>query len=142
MLASLQVIAWQPKGIFLSFHAWWSRLHYHSSGNQGAVVASVVPGVNIVKVLLIGFGIMKDEATVKSMSRFGDYRFFNILLILWINSSRPVIWSIWGGRMGALRNGSKRTHVKTFVFNMGWNGRRWVGQTLFMSIINIRSVSR
>ncbi|KAI3514999.1 hypothetical protein L1887_13747 [Cichorium endivia] len=45
-----------------------------SSGIQGAIMAAVVPGVNIVKVLLIGHGIVKDEATVKSMSRFGDYR--------------------------------------------------------------------
>ncbi|KAI7738008.1 hypothetical protein M8C21_006635 [Ambrosia artemisiifolia] len=45
-----------------------------SSGSGGAFVASLVPGVNIVKVLLIGLGILKDEATVKSMTRFGDYR--------------------------------------------------------------------
>lgn len=51
-------------------------LPYHSSGNQGAVIAALVPGINVVKVLLIGLGIVKDEATVKSMSRYGDYRFF------------------------------------------------------------------
>lgn len=51
-------------------------LRYHSSGNQGAVIAALVPGINVVKVLLIGLGIVKDEATVKSMSRYGDYRFF------------------------------------------------------------------
>lgn len=51
-------------------------LHYHSSGSQGAFMAAVVPGVNIVKMFLIGNGIVKDEATVVSMSRFGDYRFF------------------------------------------------------------------
>ncbi|KAJ0742876.1 putative phytol/farnesol kinase [Helianthus annuus] len=45
-----------------------------SSGSGGAYIAALVPGVNIVKVLLIGLGIVKDEATVKSMSRFGDYR--------------------------------------------------------------------
>lgn len=48
--------------------------YYCSSGSQGAVVAALVPAVNIVKMLLIGLGIMKDEATVKSMTRFGDYR--------------------------------------------------------------------
>lgn len=37
-------------------------------------MAAVVPGVNIVKMFLIGNGIVKDEATVVSMSRFGDYR--------------------------------------------------------------------
>ncbi|GKA45805.1 probable phytol kinase 3, chloroplastic [Tanacetum coccineum] len=57
--------------IGLAFMLCWPLF---SSGNQGAVVASIVPGVNIVKVLLIGLGIMKDEPTVKSMSRFGDYR--------------------------------------------------------------------
>lgn len=45
-----------------------------SSGHQGAVIASLIPGLNIIKMLLIGLGIWKDEATVKSMSRFGDYR--------------------------------------------------------------------
>ncbi|KAI3515000.1 hypothetical protein L1887_13748 [Cichorium endivia] len=44
------------------------------SGSQGAFMLAIVPGVNIVKMLLIGNGILKDEATVKSMSRFGDYR--------------------------------------------------------------------
>lgn len=38
-------------------------------------MAAIIPGVNILKVFLIGLGIVKDEATVKSMSRFGDYRF-------------------------------------------------------------------
>ncbi|XP_071721806.1 probable phytol kinase 3, chloroplastic [Rutidosis leptorrhynchoides] len=45
-----------------------------SSGSQGAVIAAIIPSVNIVKVLFIGLGLLKDEATVKSMSRFGDYR--------------------------------------------------------------------
>ncbi|KAJ0823991.1 putative phytol/farnesol kinase [Helianthus annuus] len=40
----------------------------------GAYTTALVPGVNIVKVLLIGLGIVKDEVSVKSMSRFGDYR--------------------------------------------------------------------
>lgn len=50
-------------------------LNSSSSGRQGAVLAALIPMVNIVKVLLIGLGIWKDEATVKSMSRDGDYRF-------------------------------------------------------------------
>ncbi|PWA36052.1 hypothetical protein CTI12_AA603870 [Artemisia annua] len=45
-----------------------------SSGSRGAIMAAFIPGVNIVKVLLIGLGLVKDEATVKSMSRFGDYK--------------------------------------------------------------------
>ncbi|OWM66680.1 hypothetical protein CDL15_Pgr010331 [Punica granatum] len=45
-----------------------------SSGRQGAILAALIPGVNIIRVLLVGLGIYKDEATVKSMSRFGDYR--------------------------------------------------------------------
>lgn len=45
-----------------------------SSGNRGAVLAALVPGVNIIKVLLLGLGMYEDEATVKSMSRFGDHR--------------------------------------------------------------------
>ncbi|XWS53361.1 hypothetical protein CRYUN_Cryun11dG0150800 [Craigia yunnanensis] len=45
-----------------------------SSGYRGAILAAITPGVNIIRMLLIGFGIWKDEATVKSMSRYGDYR--------------------------------------------------------------------
>ncbi|GMN23648.1 hypothetical protein TIFTF001_000193 [Ficus carica] len=45
-----------------------------SSGFRGALLAASVPGVNIIRMLLLGLGIWKDEATVKSMSRFGDYR--------------------------------------------------------------------
>lgn len=57
--------------IGLAFMLCWPLF---SSGHQGAVLAALIPGVNIVKVLLIGLGIWKDEATVKSMSRYGDYR--------------------------------------------------------------------
>ncbi|XP_022034188.1 probable phytol kinase 3, chloroplastic isoform X2 [Helianthus annuus] len=57
--------------IGLAFMLCWPLF---SSGYQGAVMAALIPGVNIVKVLLIGLGIWKDEATVKSMSRDGDYR--------------------------------------------------------------------
>ncbi|XP_022731542.1 probable phytol kinase 3, chloroplastic isoform X2 [Durio zibethinus] len=45
-----------------------------SSGYRGAILAAITPGVNIIRMLLIGSGIWKDEATVKSMSRYGDYR--------------------------------------------------------------------
>ncbi|KAL8146045.1 hypothetical protein AgCh_003977 [Apium graveolens] len=45
------------------------------SGQQGALFAALIPGLNIIKMLLMGLGIWKDEATVKSMSRYGDYRF-------------------------------------------------------------------
>ncbi|XP_024033090.1 probable phytol kinase 3, chloroplastic [Morus notabilis] len=45
-----------------------------SPGSRGAFLAASVPGVNIIRMLLLGLGIWKDEATVKSMSRFGDYR--------------------------------------------------------------------
>ncbi|XP_059430124.1 probable phytol kinase 3, chloroplastic [Corylus avellana] len=45
-----------------------------SSGHRGAILASLVLGINIIRMLLLGLGIMKDEAIVKSMSRHGDYR--------------------------------------------------------------------
>lgn len=45
-----------------------------SSGRLGAVVASLIPAVNVVNMLLLGSGIWKDEATVKSMTRHGDHR--------------------------------------------------------------------
>ncbi|KAK3020091.1 hypothetical protein RJ639_003715 [Escallonia herrerae] len=45
-----------------------------SSDHRGALLAASIPGINIIKMLLLGLGIWKDDATVKSMSRFGDYR--------------------------------------------------------------------
>ncbi|GLT26841.1 hypothetical protein SLA2020_018820 [Shorea laevis] len=45
-----------------------------SSGRRGAIFAAFTPGVNIIRMLVLGLGIWKDEATVKSMSRYGDYR--------------------------------------------------------------------
>ncbi|KAK9821980.1 hypothetical protein WJX81_001211 [Elliptochloris bilobata] len=34
--------------------------------------AALVPSLNVVRLLLLGFGVVKDEGTVKSMSRSGD----------------------------------------------------------------------
>ncbi|XP_016551790.2 farnesol kinase, chloroplastic isoform X1 [Capsicum annuum] len=45
-----------------------------SSGHQGAILAALIPGLNIIKMLLLGLGMWRDDATVKSMSRFGDHR--------------------------------------------------------------------
>ncbi|XP_050370023.1 farnesol kinase, chloroplastic [Argentina anserina] len=57
--------------IGLAFMLCWPLF---SSGYQGALLASLVPGLNIVRMLLLGLGIMKDEGTVKSMSRYNDHR--------------------------------------------------------------------
>lgn len=70
---------------------------YHcSSGIQGAALASLTPGVNIIRMILIGSGMMKDEATVKSMSRHGDRRYNNhnnytILVILFMFLWQPCL---------------------------------------------------
>ncbi|KAM6597434.1 hypothetical protein CsatA_007958 [Cannabis sativa] len=45
-----------------------------SPGSRGAWLAATIPGLNIIRMLILGLGLWKDEATVKSMSRFGDYR--------------------------------------------------------------------
>lgn len=45
-----------------------------SSGHRGAILAGIIPGINILKMLVLGLGIVKDEGTVKAMSRHGDYR--------------------------------------------------------------------
>ncbi|WJX37223.1 farnesol kinase [Trifolium repens] len=44
------------------------------TGRWGSYFAALIPAVNILRMLAIGLGIWKDEGTVKSMSRFGDYR--------------------------------------------------------------------
>ncbi|KAL5656591.1 hypothetical protein ACJX0J_035910, partial [Zea mays] len=45
-----------------------------SSGWYTPFLAALAPGVNIIRMLLLGLGLMKNEAMVKSMSRSGDYR--------------------------------------------------------------------
>ncbi|XP_022970488.1 farnesol kinase, chloroplastic [Cucurbita maxima] len=57
--------------IGLAFMLCWPMF---SSGHRGALLASLIPGVNIIRMLVLGLGILKDEATVKSMSRNGDCR--------------------------------------------------------------------
>lgn len=45
-----------------------------SSRIQAPFLAALAPGVNIIRMLLMGLGIWQNEAMVKSMSRHGDYR--------------------------------------------------------------------
>uniref|UniRef100_A0A0E0JQK9 Uncharacterized protein n=1 Tax=Oryza punctata TaxID=4537 RepID=A0A0E0JQK9_ORYPU len=45
-----------------------------SSGSYAPFLAAVAPGINIIRMLLLGLGVMKNEAMVKSMSRSGDPR--------------------------------------------------------------------
>ncbi|XP_039045699.1 probable phytol kinase 3, chloroplastic [Hibiscus syriacus] len=51
-----------------------ANTYHYTPGFRGATLAAITPGVNIIRMLLIGSGIWKDEGTVKSMSRYGDYR--------------------------------------------------------------------
>lgn len=52
----------------------WPFFDHYSTDRWASFFAALTPGVNIIRMLIIGLGIWKDEATVKSMSRFGDYR--------------------------------------------------------------------
>ncbi|KAG6466646.1 probable phytol kinase 2, chloroplastic [Zingiber officinale] len=45
-----------------------------SSGRWAPFLAALAPGINIIRMLLLGLGFLKNDATVKSMSRHGDYR--------------------------------------------------------------------
>ncbi|URE47381.1 Cytidylyltransferase family [Musa troglodytarum] len=45
-----------------------------SSGSQAPLLAALAPGINIIRMLLLGSGIWKNDAMVKSISRHGDYR--------------------------------------------------------------------
>ncbi|XP_058110339.1 probable phytol kinase 2, chloroplastic [Magnolia sinica] len=45
-----------------------------SSRREAAILAALAPGVNIIRMLLLGLGIWKNEALVKSISRHGGYR--------------------------------------------------------------------
>ncbi|KAK8956261.1 hypothetical protein KSP40_PGU004817 [Platanthera guangdongensis] len=43
-----------------------------SHGHLAAFLAALAPGINIIRMLLLGVGIWKNEAIIKSMSRHGD----------------------------------------------------------------------
>ncbi|XP_020571721.1 probable phytol kinase 2, chloroplastic [Phalaenopsis equestris] len=45
-----------------------------SSSNLAPFLAALAPGVNAIRMLLLGLGVWKNDAIVKSMSRQGDYR--------------------------------------------------------------------
>ncbi|KAJ6831075.1 putative phytol kinase 2, chloroplastic [Iris pallida] len=57
--------------IGMAFMLFWPLF---SSGWQAPFLAAVAPGINIIRMLLMGLGIWKNEAMVKSISRNGDYR--------------------------------------------------------------------
>ena len=58
-----------------------TTINYFSSGLQGALFASLIPGLNIIRMLLLGLGVYQDEGTIKSMSRHGDRRFAEFHII-------------------------------------------------------------
>lgn len=47
-----------------------------SSESYAPFLAALAPGINIIRMLLLGLGIWKNEAMVKSISREGDYRLY------------------------------------------------------------------
>lgn len=57
--------------IGLVFMLFWPLF---SSGPQAPYLAALAPGVNIFRMIGLGLGILKNEAMVKSMSRYGDAR--------------------------------------------------------------------
>ncbi|XP_068644218.1 probable phytol kinase 2, chloroplastic isoform X2 [Aristolochia californica] len=57
--------------IGLVFMLFWPLF---SSGSQAPYLAALAPGINIIRMILLGLGIWKNDALVKSMSRSGDYR--------------------------------------------------------------------
>ncbi|MQL80032.1 hypothetical protein Taro_012471 [Colocasia esculenta] len=55
----------------LAFMLFWPLF---SSGSLAPFLAALAPGINIIRMLLLGLGIWRNDAMVKSMSRHGDYR--------------------------------------------------------------------
>ncbi|XP_031497008.1 probable phytol kinase 2, chloroplastic isoform X2 [Nymphaea colorata] len=45
-----------------------------SDASWAPYLAAFVPGINAVRMILVGAGILKNDAMVKAMSRHGDYR--------------------------------------------------------------------
>ncbi|KAJ1686682.1 hypothetical protein LUZ63_018072 [Rhynchospora breviuscula] len=54
--------------VFLLFWPFFSPWRY------APFFAAFAPGINIIRMLLLGSGLWKNDAMVKSISRFGDYR--------------------------------------------------------------------
>ncbi|XP_078181590.1 phosphatidate cytidylyltransferase family protein isoform X2 [Carex rostrata] len=54
--------------VFLLFWPFFSPWRY------APFLAALAPGINAVRMLLLGLGLCKNDAMVKSMSRFGNYR--------------------------------------------------------------------
>lgn len=71
---------------------WWYSIYtfdsstaaHYSSGSWAPFLAALAPGINIIRMLLLGLGLLKDDATVKSMSRHGDYRWLLRRHCLWL----------------------------------------------------------
>ncbi|KAG1365671.1 putative phytol kinase 2, chloroplastic [Cocos nucifera] len=57
--------------IGLAFMLFWPLF---SSGRQAPFLAAVAPGINAIRMVLMGLGILRNDAMVKSISRHGDYR--------------------------------------------------------------------
>ncbi|KAF3330621.1 putative phytol kinase 2 [Carex littledalei] len=55
----------------LVFLLFWPHF---SPGRYAPFLAALAPGINSVRMLLLGLGLWKNDAMVKSMSRFGNYR--------------------------------------------------------------------
>uniref|UniRef100_A0A1D1XNQ1 Putative phytol kinase 2, chloroplastic n=1 Tax=Anthurium amnicola TaxID=1678845 RepID=A0A1D1XNQ1_9ARAE len=56
----------------LVFMLFWPLFSY---GRLAPFLAALAPGINIIRMLLLGLGIWRNDAMVKSMSRHGDYRY-------------------------------------------------------------------
>ncbi|PKA56443.1 putative phytol kinase 2, chloroplastic [Apostasia shenzhenica] len=55
----------------LAFMLFWPLF---SSSSLAPFLAALAPGVNMVRMVLLGLGVWKNDAIVKSMSREGDHR--------------------------------------------------------------------
>lgn len=76
-LINKHITTWLYLHIPIKFTLMQNVLHcLCSAGKRGAILASLVPGLNIIKMFLVGSGALQDEDTVKSMSRSGDPRLF------------------------------------------------------------------
>ncbi|CAA7406254.1 unnamed protein product [Spirodela intermedia] len=55
----------------LTFMLFWPMF---SSGELAPFLAAIAPVFNIIRMIFLGLGIWRNDAIVKSMSRYGDYR--------------------------------------------------------------------
>ncbi|XP_077216453.1 putative phytol kinase 2, chloroplastic isoform X2 [Tasmannia lanceolata] len=67
-------VAGLASGVAVLLLRFWEEMAKAGVFEQAVVLAALAPCINIIRMLLLGLGIVRSDAMVKSISRHGDYR--------------------------------------------------------------------